>query len=68
MPESAPNNYPGVSSADLQRAPPVVVVQASPAFFLRVAFQNMDLPENGHVILGDIATNIQLQVRCLPLF
>lgn len=45
----------------------MVVVQASPVFFLRVSFQDMGLPENGHVVLGDIATNIKFQVRTIPL-
>jgi hypothetical protein len=45
-------------------ATPVIAVQASPTFFLRTRFQHIDLPKFGHVILGDIAANIKLQVRC----
>lgn len=45
------------------KAPPVVVIQAAPTFFLRTDFQDIDLPSDGHVVLGDQATNIKIQVR-----
>lgn len=68
LPESATRKLQETEEEDSVLGPPdtlpIVNIQASPTAFLRTTFKNINLPVNGHVIVGDVRAPIKLEVWC----